>query len=80
MTAGQNFPQRGDLRLEELHAGLHEVTRLVELEHELLRGRLEGLRADSDGVRLLEGIIVLGGLLQQRLGHLLGLCREIGGL
>ncbi|KFL91126.1 hypothetical protein AmDm5_0702 [Acetobacter malorum] len=54
--------------------------RLVELEHGLLRSRLDDLRGDSDGARLLEGLIVLGSVLQQRLSHLLGLCRDIGRL
>lgn len=69
-----------DHRLEELHAGLHDVFRLVELEHDLLRSRLDGLRSGSDGARLLEGLIVLGGVLHQRLSHLLVLCRDIGHL
>jgi len=70
----------GDPRLEELHAGLHDVIRLMELEHHLLRGRLDTLKADSEGAQLLEGIIVLGGVLNRKLTHLLGLCRDVGGL
>ncbi|WP_231862470.1 hypothetical protein [Acetobacter pasteurianus] len=46
----------------------------------MLRSRLDDLRGDSDGARLLEGLIVLGSVLQQRLSHLLGLCRDIGRL
>ncbi|GAL98851.1 MULTISPECIES: hypothetical protein [Acetobacteraceae] len=69
-----------DSRLEELHAGLHDVIRLMELEHHLLRGRLDTLKADSEGAQLLEGIIVLGGVLNRKLTHLLGLCRDVGGL
>ncbi|OUI80492.1 hypothetical protein [Acetobacter tropicalis] len=78
MSASQE--NTSDPRLEELHAGLHDVFRLVELEHGLLRSRLDDLRGDSDGACLLEGLIVLGNVLQQRLSHLLGLCRDIGRL
>lgn len=69
-----------DPRLEELHAGLHDVARLLELEHHVLLGRLDTLKADSEGAQLLEGIIVLGGVLNRKLTHLLGLCRDVGGL
>lgn len=69
-----------DPRLEELHAGLHDVIRLMELEQHLLRGRLDTLKADSEGAQLLEGIIVLGGVMNRKLTHLLGLCRDVGGL
>ncbi|GCD57200.1 hypothetical protein [Acetobacter pasteurianus] len=69
-----------DSRLEELHAGLHDVIRLMELEQHLLRGRLDTLKADSEGAQLLEGIIVLGGVMNRKLTHLLGLCRDVGGL
>lgn len=67
-------------RLEDLHAGLHDVLRLIEIEHALLRGRLESLKADSEGARLLEGVMVLGAVLQQRMAGLLQICREIGRL
>lgn len=66
--------------LEDLHAGLHDVLRLIEIEHALLRGRLESLKADSEGARLLEGVMVLGAVLQQRMAGLLQICREIGRL
>ncbi|WP_077802791.1 hypothetical protein [Gluconobacter albidus] len=66
--------------LEDLHAGLHDVLRLIEIEHALLKGRLESLRADSDGARLLEGVMVLGTVLQQRMGGLLQICRDVGRL
>ncbi|WP_215763064.1 hypothetical protein [Acetobacter sp. P1H12_c] len=66
--------------LEDLHAGLHDVLRLIEIEHALLRGRLESLKADSEGARLLEGVMVLGTVLQQRMAGLLQICREIGRL
>lgn len=66
--------------LEDLHAGLHDVLRLIEIEHALLRGRLESLKADSEGARLLEGVMVLGAVLQQRMAELLQICREIGKL
>ncbi|KXV67233.1 hypothetical protein [Gluconobacter oxydans] len=66
--------------LEDLHAGLHDVLRLIEIEHALLKGRLESLRADTEGARLLEGVMVLGAVLQQRMGCLLQLCREVGKL
>lgn len=78
MSASQETTS--DRRIEDLHAGLHDVFRLVELEHGLLRSRLSELQADSEGACLLEGLIVLGGVLQQRLSHLLGLCRDIGRL
>ncbi|MCH4092067.1 hypothetical protein [Acetobacter sp.] len=55
--------------LEDLHAGLHDVL-LIEIEHALLRGRLESLKADSEGARLLEGVMVLGAVLQQRMAGL----------
>ncbi|ATJ91001.1 MULTISPECIES: hypothetical protein [Acetobacter] len=70
----------GDRRLEDLHAGLHDVMRLVELEHQVLRGRLDTLRADTDGVKTLEGVIVLGSVVHQKLTHLLALCRDAGDL
>ncbi|MBS1004505.1 hypothetical protein [Acetobacter thailandicus] len=66
--------------LEELHAGLHDVLRLIEIEHTLLKGRLESLRADTEGARLLEGLMVLGAVLQQRMGDLLQICRKVGNL
>ncbi|MEN3175649.1 hypothetical protein ABDK75_06540 [Gluconobacter sp. OJA] len=59
---------------------LHEVVRLVELEHYLLRGRLDGLKAESEAAHILEGVIVLGAVLNQKLAHLLGICREVGRL
>ncbi|KFL92473.1 hypothetical protein AmDm5_0024 [Acetobacter malorum] len=54
--------------------------RLVELEHQVLRGRLDTLRADTDGVKTLEGVIVLGSVVHQKLIHLLALCRDAGDL
>ncbi|GBR69193.1 hypothetical protein AA103587_1188 [Gluconobacter kanchanaburiensis NBRC 103587] len=56
------------------------MLRLIEIEHALLKGRLESLRADTEGARLLEGVMVLGAVLQQRMGGLLQLCREVGKL
>jgi hypothetical protein len=82
MAEIESFPRRENSqpRLEELYAGLHEVTRLIELEHLILRQRLDGLKADSDGARLLEGMIALGGVVTVKLSGLLRLCRDAGDL
>ena len=77
---GLSLSSHRDPPLEELHAGLHEVVRLVELEHYLLRGRLDGLKAESEEAHILEGVIVLGAVLNQKLAHLLEICREVGRL
>lgn len=69
-----------DPRLEDLHAGLHEAVRLVELEHQILRQRLESLKADSEGAKLLEGVIALSGCISLKLTGLLQTCREVGNL
>ncbi|GAJ28406.1 hypothetical protein [Acidomonas methanolica] len=82
MAEIETFPPRpgSDPRLEDLHAGLHEVMRLVELEHQILRQRLDGLLADSDGAKLLEGVVALSGCISHKLTGLLQTCREIGNL
>lgn len=82
MAEIESFPLRenAQARVEELYAGLHEVTRLVELEHLILHQRLDGLKADSDGARLLEGMIALGGVVTVKLSGLLQLCRDVGDL
>lgn len=82
MAEIESFPLRenAQARVEELYAGLHEVTRLVELEYLILHQRLDGLKADSDGARLLEGMIALGGVVTAKLSGLLQLCRDVGNL
>ncbi|GLQ61475.1 hypothetical protein GCM10007867_03200 [Gluconobacter cerinus] len=59
---------------------MHKVMRLVELQHYLLCSRLGGLKAESEAAHILEGVIVLGTVLYQKLAHLLGICREAGRL
>jgi len=67
-------------RMEEIHNELHDVVRLTQLGHRALRGQLDTMSGGSDTVVLYEGVLALGTVVQQKLGHLIGLCREAGGL
>lgn len=65
---------------EEIYAGLLSLARVLALEHRLLRQQLAAVSGDTEEGRTLEGLVALGGLIEQRVAHLLGLAREAGRL
>jgi len=70
----------GPSRIEDVYAGLIGLSRVLALEHRLLRQQLSAAPADSEEGRTLEGLVSLGTLIEQRLTHLIAQCREAGRL
>lgn len=66
--------------VEEIYAGLLGLSRVLTLEHRILRQQLSIVPGDSEEGRTLEGLVALGSLVDQRLAQLLALCRDVGRL